>query len=223
MLPDPPPAKILFLSAGSGITPVMAMLRTLDRRGTMPDVLLSLHLADRGADDLPRRAAGARRARTRASTLHEQHTDTDGMLEIEELDRACARTGASARPGRAARRRCSTPPRSTGSGPASADRCTSSGSRSTSGGDGGEGGTLTFTNSSKSVEADGATTVLEAGEEAGVGMPYGCRDGHLPHLHADAGLRARCATCATATSTPAPTRHIQTCVTVAAGDCTLDI
>ncbi len=27
-------------SAGSGITPVMAMLRTLDRRGTMPDVVL---------------------------------------------------------------------------------------------------------------------------------------------------------------------------------------
>src|SRR3712207_7170584 len=44
------------------------------------------------------------------------------------------------------------------------------------GGEGGEGGTITFRNSGKSIEADGATTVLEAGEEAGVGMPYGCRD-----------------------------------------------
>ena len=39
VLPDPPPAKILFWTGGSGITPVMSMLRTLDRRGTMPDVV----------------------------------------------------------------------------------------------------------------------------------------------------------------------------------------
>src|SRR4051812_972411 len=39
VLPDPPPPKILFWTGGSGITPVMSMLRTLDRRGTMPDVV----------------------------------------------------------------------------------------------------------------------------------------------------------------------------------------
>ena len=39
VLPDPPPAKVLFWTGGSGITPVMSMLRTLDRRGTMPDVV----------------------------------------------------------------------------------------------------------------------------------------------------------------------------------------
>ena len=65
VLPDPPPAKMLFLVGGSGITPVMAMLRTLDRRGTMPDVVLHYSSTDRGADDLPRRAAGARRAARR--------------------------------------------------------------------------------------------------------------------------------------------------------------
>src|SRR3954463_9079132 len=32
VLPDPPPDKLLFLVGGSGVTPVMAMLRTLDRR-----------------------------------------------------------------------------------------------------------------------------------------------------------------------------------------------
>src|SRR3954471_10025229 len=31
VLPDPPPKRILFVSAGSGITPIMAMLRALDR------------------------------------------------------------------------------------------------------------------------------------------------------------------------------------------------
>src|SRR4051794_10602498 len=40
ILPHPPPAEMLFLAAGSGITPILAMLRTLDRRGSMPDVVL---------------------------------------------------------------------------------------------------------------------------------------------------------------------------------------
>src|SRR6476646_11335017 len=31
-LPEPVPAKLLFISAGSGITPIMSMLRSLDRR-----------------------------------------------------------------------------------------------------------------------------------------------------------------------------------------------
>ena len=38
-LPEPPPEKILFLTAGSGITPVMSMLRTMDRRDEIPDVV----------------------------------------------------------------------------------------------------------------------------------------------------------------------------------------
>src|SRR4051812_12700042 len=32
VLPDPSPSKLLFLVGSSGVTPVMAMLRTLDRR-----------------------------------------------------------------------------------------------------------------------------------------------------------------------------------------------
>ena len=45
VLPDPPPPKILFLVAGSGVTPVMSMLRTLHRRSqqagrAMPDVVM---------------------------------------------------------------------------------------------------------------------------------------------------------------------------------------
>jgi ferredoxin-NADP reductase len=36
VLPDPPPPKLLFVAGGSGITPVIAMLRTMDRRGTLP-------------------------------------------------------------------------------------------------------------------------------------------------------------------------------------------
>src|SRR6202012_4872886 len=37
-LPEPLPSKMLFISAGSGITPIMSMLRSLDRRGELGDV-----------------------------------------------------------------------------------------------------------------------------------------------------------------------------------------
>ncbi len=34
VLPDPPPGKVLFVTAGSGITPVMGMLRNRARRAS---------------------------------------------------------------------------------------------------------------------------------------------------------------------------------------------
>jgi ferredoxin len=42
---------------------------------------------------------------------------------------------------------------------------------------GGEGGTVTFAISDKSVDIDGATSLLEAGEKVGIQMPFGCRMG----------------------------------------------
>src|SRR5207245_6713195 len=39
VLPEPLPDKLLFISAGSGITPIMSMLRSLDRRGALGDVV----------------------------------------------------------------------------------------------------------------------------------------------------------------------------------------
>jgi ferredoxin-NADP reductase len=44
VLPDPVPARPLLVTAGSGITPVMAMLRDLADRGALRDVL-HVHLA----------------------------------------------------------------------------------------------------------------------------------------------------------------------------------
>jgi ferredoxin len=86
---------------------------------------------------------------------------------------------------------------------------------------GGEGGTVTFALSDKSVEADGATSLLEAGEKVGIQMPFGCRMGI-------------CQTCVL----PLESGHvrdfrsgdehgegdrIQTCISAASGDCTLNI
>ena len=49
-LPDPLPDKLLFISAGSGITPIMSMLRSIDRGGEFTDVV-HLHSA-RTTDDV---------------------------------------------------------------------------------------------------------------------------------------------------------------------------
>ena len=88
--------------------------------------------------------------------------------------------------------------------------------------DGAEGGTITFRTSNKTYEADGATTVMEAGEEVGVGMPYGCRMGicHTCTLNLVEGtvrdLRS-------GQEISGPNERVQTCITAAAGDCTIDI
>ncbi|MCW3014065.1 MAG: ferredoxin reductase, partial [Solirubrobacterales bacterium] len=50
VLPDPLPARFLFVSAGSGVTPIMSMLRALDRRDGLGDAVL-VHSA-RHADDV---------------------------------------------------------------------------------------------------------------------------------------------------------------------------
>src|ERR1700739_1848733 len=49
VLPDPAPPAVLFITAGSGITPVMSMLRTLVRHDQITDVV-HLHSAPTAAD-----------------------------------------------------------------------------------------------------------------------------------------------------------------------------
>lgn len=50
VLPDPPPARLALVSAGSGATPLMAMLRTLADRGSQADAAW-IHMA-RTAEDV---------------------------------------------------------------------------------------------------------------------------------------------------------------------------
>jgi len=220
VMPDPPPEKVLFLVAGSGVTPIMSMLRTLDRRGTMPDVVM--HYSSPTPERMIFREELEKLAEKHDGlTLHQLHTDTDGMLELKDLDEICPdwrerETWAC------------------GPGPmldaidehwddAGLEKKLHIERFSLSLGDqGGEGGTITFRNSNKTVEADGATTVLEAGESAGIGMPYGCRMGicHTCTLTLVSGgvkdLRS-------GEEFTQPNEQVQTCVTAALGDCTLDI
>ena len=220
VLPDPPPAKMLFLVGGSGITPVMAMLRTLDRRKTMPDVVL--HYSSPTEDRMIFRDELAElEERHDSLAIHRLHTDVDGMLDLADLDRICPdwrerETWAC------------------GPGPMldaisehfeEADLGEQLHLERFSlelGGDGGEGGTITFRNSNKTVDVDGATTVLEAGEQAGVGMPYGCRMG-ICHTCTLTLVSGTVRDLRNGDEYGQPNEPVQTCVTAAVGDCTLDI
>ena len=86
---------------------------------------------------------------------------------------------------------------------------------------GGEGGTVTFAISDKTVEADGATSLLEAGEKAGIQMPFGCRMGICQScvLPLESG---HVRDFRSGTEHGAGDR-IQTCISAASGDCTLKI
>src|SRR4051812_5576835 len=89
VLPDPLPGRLLFVSAGSGITPIQSMLRALAARDALDDVVL-LHSA-RTADDVV--FGGELREMARAHPglrLHEQHTGAAGRLAPPDLDSLCA-------------------------------------------------------------------------------------------------------------------------------------
>ncbi len=220
VLPHPPPPRMLFLVGGSGITPVMAMLRTLDRRGTMPDALL-VYSSPNPERMIFRAELQEMAGRHDGLRLHEQHTDTQGMLTLDALDRICPdwqerQTWAC--------------------GPAPMldaaeefweqhgvhDRLHLERFTLKISSDGGEGGTIRFLNSGKEIEVDGATTLLEAGEKAGVGMPYGCRMG-ICHTCTITMSKGRVRDLRSGAEHFEPNESIQTCTTVAVGDCTLNI
>lgn len=220
VLPDPPPAKMLFLVGGSGITPVMAMLRTMDRRRSMPDVVL--HYSSPTAERMIFRDEIAE-LEEKHDQLHviRLHTDTDGLLETKDLDTMC--------PDWREREVWACGP-----GPmldmideffeeaGESDRLHIERFNLALGGDGGEGGTITFRNSGKEVEADGATTVLEAGEGAGIGMPYGCRMG-ICHTCTLTLVSGTVRDLRSGEEFSNANEQVQTCVTAAVGECTLII
>jgi ferredoxin-NADP reductase len=85
----------------------------------------------------------------------------------------------------------------------------------------GSGGTVTFARSGKSVAADAATSVMDAGEAAGVQMPFGCRMGICQSCVVDL-VEGHVRDLRTGEQHDPGTR-VQTCVSAASGDCAVDI
>ncbi|MGQ2911655.1 ferredoxin reductase [Aeromicrobium sp.] len=219
VLPDPPPERVLFVVGGSGITPVMSILRTLDRRDSMPDVFLAYSAVDE--DDMMFLDELRELAQKRESfTFYERFTDTDGFLTPDQLDDVC---------------RDWTDRETWACGPQPmldalvehyeklgredelhVERFTLGATETDA-----EGGTITFGDTGKSIEADGATTLLEAGEKAGVNMLFGCRMG-ICHT-CDVPLLSGRVKDLRSGDEHTEGEYVQTCISVAATDCTLKI
>jgi stearoyl-CoA 9-desaturase NADPH oxidoreductase len=88
----------------------------------------------------------------------------------------------------------------------------------------GDGGTVTMARTGTTVEADGATPILDAAEDAGVLMPSGCRMGicYGCVLPMREGAVRDLRTGEVTTAAPGDGVRIQTCINAAAGACELD-
>jgi stearoyl-CoA 9-desaturase NADPH oxidoreductase len=219
VLPDPAPPAVLFVTAGSGITPVMSMLRTLVRRDQITDVV-HLHSAPTAADvmfgaeleQLARDHAGYQ--------LRVRTTRSQGRLDLTRLDDEVAdwrdrQTWACGPEAmlNAAERAWS----AAGVG----DRLHLERFAVSRAAPAGAGGTVTFSKSGKSTKADAATSLMDAGERMGVQMPFGCRmgicqscvvglaEGHVRDLRTGVVHE--------------PGTRVQTCISAASGDCVLDV
>lgn len=218
VLPAELPEKLLFVTAGSGITPIMSMLRTMASRKQHADVRL-IHSVPT-AEDL---MFGQELKELEAEGLlrtHIQLTRTEGKVDDERLEALC--------PDWAQRQAWAC-------GPAplldSLTRMwTQAGLRDhlhierfalERGEVGAEGGTVTFAKTGKTTTVDGATTLMEAGEAAGVQMPFGCRMGICQSCVVMLGKG--CVRDLRSGAEHVEGERIQTCISVAAGDCTLEV
>ena len=178
VLPDPLPESFLYISAGSGITPIMSMLRALVRRDSLDDVVL-LHSARHPDDVIFGRELRDLAKRHEGFRLHEQLTDEMGRMGPSDLDRLC--------PDWRDRETYISGPAEMLDGMeehweehGDPDRLHMERFQPVVGSEDaehGEGGTVRFTDSDLEAVSDGSQPLLVAGEEAGATLPYGCRMG----------------------------------------------
>lgn len=219
-LTEPVPEKILFISAGTGITPIVAMLRSLMNREDMHDVTVIhsvRHRSDLLYAEVLEQVAAYPETKVILRITGEDTDEAYGpRISADDLETlvpdvrervvyACGpqalldslETWAEEREIELRTERFTL------------DRASDA-----------TGGAITFAQKTTTVEADGATTILEAAESAGIMLPFGCRMGI-------------CQTCVQQLSagfvhdlrtneTHEPGARIRTCVCVAAGDVTVD-
>lgn len=228
----PAPLKALFVTAGSGITPVIGMLRNLfpvtDEGaivpvGREPHDIVVVHVAPSEPDSI---FLDNLRTLDEAGliTLIARYDDEHGILDVHDLEQIVPdlverTTYACGPPGlldalSAHHEAIGLELFTEQFRPATIEP--------------GDGGTLTLEKSGVAVDLDGATPILDAAEEAGVLMPSGCRMGVcfgcvLPLKEgAVRDLRNGEVTTAVPGETDPGGVPIQTCINAAAGPCHID-
>ncbi|MGZ4202522.1 MAG: ferredoxin reductase [Thermoleophilaceae bacterium] len=176
VLPDEVPGRLLLISAGSGITPIMSMLRSLADRDAIADVV-HVHSA-RTPDDV---ILGDRlRAIDECHDglrVHLWLTGGRRRLVPGDLDELCPdwreREAFVSGPGDLIDALTEHWERDADPARLHSERFQPKLGLVAEG----EGGTVAFVASDREVTCDGGTPILVAGEEGGLELPFGCREG----------------------------------------------
>jgi len=219
VMPDPAPASVLFITAGSGITPVMSMLRTLARRDQITNVV-HLHSAPTESDVMFAAELAALERSHDGYRVKLRSTRTEGRLDLSALDEEVSdwrqrQTWACGPEGMLNHAEA------VWTAAGIAERLHLERFAVSKAAAHGEGGSVQFARSGKTLSVDGATPLMDAGESVGIQMPFGCRmgicqscvvpllEGHVRDLRT--GVEHE------------PGSRVQTCISAASGDCVLDV
>jgi len=216
-MPERAPSRVLFVTGGSGITPILSMLRAFADERAMPDVV-HLHYARTSRDVIG--------ARDMFWLARDFPTYRSIVIATDDGDaRTFERSTLAAHaPDFAARETWACGPESlleavTAEIPdahverfraklvAPPNAC---------------GGRVRFARSLRELDADGATPLLNIAEGAGIDAPHGCRMG-ICHSCDATMLRGSVRDLRTGKRVDEPGTRIQPCVCAAAGDVEIDL
>lgn len=227
---DPVGSRLLFVTAGSGITPVIGMLRNLfpstDEGVLLPERsealdIVVVHVAPSRPDSIFIRDLEAL-AEAGAIRLVARYDDEHGVLDVADLEQLV--------PDLEERRTLACGP--AGLLDALAAHHEARGLELTTEQfrtarvEPGEGGSVAFAKAGATLDVDGATPILDAAEDAGVLMPSGCRMGIcmgcvIPMTEGTVrDLRDGALT--TVVPGEGGAIKVQTCINAAAGPCHFD-
>jgi ferredoxin-NADP reductase len=227
VLPEGAPVRPLFLTAGSGVTPVMSIVRTFAARGTMPSAV-HVHYAPHAheaifGDELTRLAAELPSYRFHLVTTRGGEAEGTRGTKRNRFDLAQL---AALVPDWRTRETWACGPQSL---LGAVESCFESASRRASlhverfrpqlapVDPSASGGRVRFGLSRAEVEANGETPLLQLAESAGIHAPHGCRMG-ICHS-CDATMVSGCVRdLRTGERIDEPGTRVQVCVCAAAGD-----
>jgi stearoyl-CoA 9-desaturase NADPH oxidoreductase len=218
-MPARAPERVLFVTGGSGVTPVMSMLRTFAEKREMPDVV-HVHYARTRRDvifarDITWLARDFPDYRPTIITTHEGFTGWQfGRETLDALAPDFSRRAAWAcGPEPLLEAVCALVPEV---------RTERFRPRLALAPKGACGGRVRFARSQRELDAGASTPLLELAERAGVNAPHGCRMG-ICHSCDATMIEGAVRDLRTGKRIDEPGARIQPCVCAAAGDVEIDL
>ena len=222
VLPDPLPKRTLFLSAGSGVTPIMSMLRELERHNSLDDAV-HIHSAKTKDDVILGTPLRALAQRQEGYSLVEYYTSERPRFCPADLDELC--------PDWRLRETFLSGPRELiddiekhFANEGLADRLHLERFQPVIGvgGGSGNGGTVRFRVSDLEAECDSGVSILVGGEDAGAKLPFGCRMG-ICHTCVGRLRDGAVRDLRTGSITEANGQMVRTCVNAPEGEIEIDL